>query len=109
MGRREVLHIQARIHFTFSLFHSNPPAVSVRSQERHGGPEWGWGAGSRRVRGGLEMEATWKLGGQLRGPLLSCTAQLWDVKSRGQAAFEPGCEDGSEMIVIAITVKCLLC
>ena len=21
----------------------------------------------------------------------------------------PGCEDGSEMIVIAITVKCLLC
>lgn len=26
--------------------------MSVRSQERHGGPEWGWGAGSRRVRGG---------------------------------------------------------
>lgn len=26
--------------------------MSVRSQERHGGPEWGWGAGSRRSRGG---------------------------------------------------------
>lgn len=26
--------------------------MSVRSQERHGGPEWGWGAGGRRGRGG---------------------------------------------------------
>jgi hypothetical protein len=38
-------------HFTFSLFHSNPPAVSVRSQERHRGPKWGWVAGSCRDRG----------------------------------------------------------
>nr|CAI9705574.1 unnamed protein product [Rangifer tarandus platyrhynchus] len=37
-----------------------------------------------------EVEATWKPGAQLRGPLLSCTAQLWDVKSGGQAAFEAG-------------------
>lgn len=38
-------------HRAFSLFHSNPPAVSVRSQERHGGPKWGWVAGSCRDRG----------------------------------------------------------
>lgn len=42
----------------FSLFHSNPPAVSVRSQERHGGPEWGSGAGSRRGRGGRRRNQT---------------------------------------------------
>lgn len=35
-------------------------------------------------------EVTWKPGAQLCGPLVSCAAQLWDVKSRGSAGFEAG-------------------